>query len=97
MVFTEPNPAHASASDVPCAPHQECGVHSWACQAACLPQHPDASGIVGCSLGGEGQAGLWMWGLREQHSVNSRNVYTLPRPFSSWIINRGLVQRQAAF
>lgn len=35
--------------------------------------------------------------LHEQPSVNPRNLYILLRPFSSWIINRGLVQRQAAF
>lgn len=48
-----------------------------------------AGGARGSAWGGSG--------LREQHSANPRNLYTLLRPLSSWIINRGLVQRQAAF
>lgn len=62
------------------------------------PQHQDVSVMM---LSGEGRAEAEALqgasGICEQHSVNPRNLYILLRPFSSWIINRGLVQRQTAF
>lgn len=65
MVFTQPSAAHAPGPRWALCSPPRMWVHSWACQAARVPQHQDTSAMMqGVLRGSEGQARGSAWGLR---------------------------------